>query len=795
MAPRTSEWDWCLDAVAISGLALAVVGFFWRLVVGSAWMPADGGDLVSFLYPTYHFLEQNLRRGTIPLWNPHLYGGAPFVADIQSGLFYPPNWLLFLLPGELNYTHMQWMSIAHIWWAGTTMYLFLRSLGPDDHPGGSGSIGRMPALAGALAFMFSDGFLIHFGNLNLIAVASWMPLVFLAYRRALNQASFSWAVDAGLLLGVATLAGHIQITLFILLALALYSAVWIYLHWSDWMARGTAYRPGLLVIGFYVITLLISSLLAALILLPAVQLSHYTERAEWDYIQSVAYSLAPAQWIGFLIPGFFGREPQLHWGLWERVEVGYLGILPLWLALLALLAYGPADGGPSKWQRQLVWTWLAVMGSAFLIALGPYSIVHGWATRLIPGFGQLRAPARLALVVDFGLAVLAALGLSTLVKVGWEKNEATAFSRVWRTMRLAAAALFVFFLPLVYLTVLTGQDRDPVIFLRISVAAIAVALFAGLLLASMGVWAARHYRWARPSTLAALAVGLIFLDLASNGAYMDLSTTDPSHSYRHPAIVEFLQRDPEKFRIDARTGVEQLWQPDTALLYGLDDVWGVANPSVLADYKRYWEGMGGRSSRLYDFLNVKYVIGHKDVQLDTEKFKLVFNGDPELNVYRNEQVLPRVFVVHQAIRVLDQAAAWDAIHAPDFDPGQAVVIEGEVSTAEGHGQSTATIVHYTPNEIVVDVSSDSVGYLVLSEVWYPGWQAYQEQLDGARSRRVPLYRANYTFRAVAVQPGQARYRFVFQPRLWYIGLGSSLLVVGCWLLVTGYSLLAARFPR
>ena len=84
---------------------------------------------------------------------------------------------------------------------------------------------RLAALAGALAFMFSDAFIVHFGNLNFNAVASWLPWVFWAYTTGIDRApdELRWAALAGVLLALATLAGHIQATLFILLALAIYS--------------------------------------------------------------------------------------------------------------------------------------------------------------------------------------------------------------------------------------------------------------------------------------------------------------------------------------------------------------------------------------------------------------------------------------------------------------------------------------------------------------------------------------------------------------------------------------------
>jgi len=65
--------DFDRDALAVGALALLAVGFYWRpLLAGDVWIPADGGDMASFLYPTYRFAAESLRAGVIPLWNPHL---------------------------------------------------------------------------------------------------------------------------------------------------------------------------------------------------------------------------------------------------------------------------------------------------------------------------------------------------------------------------------------------------------------------------------------------------------------------------------------------------------------------------------------------------------------------------------------------------------------------------------------------------------------------------------------------------------------------------------------------------
>ncbi|MCY3773157.1 MAG: hypothetical protein OXG98_14220, partial [Gemmatimonadetes bacterium] len=78
---RRDERRWDLLSAAL--LAAMFAAFFGRTISGTVYQPADGGDLVSFLFPIYHFAAHTISQGSLPLWNPHLYGGAPFITDIQ----------------------------------------------------------------------------------------------------------------------------------------------------------------------------------------------------------------------------------------------------------------------------------------------------------------------------------------------------------------------------------------------------------------------------------------------------------------------------------------------------------------------------------------------------------------------------------------------------------------------------------------------------------------------------------------------------------------------------------------
>jgi len=751
------------DVLAIGVIGAATGGFFWRLLAGQVWMPAGGGDLAQFLYPTYKFAAAWWTRGVIPLWNPYLFGGMPFVGDIQSGIFYPLNLLTFFIATPLTFRDMEYLSVLHFFIAGAGMYLFLRfgkwnissqasepNLKPETY-----NLKLGACLAGAIAFEFSDLFITHFGNLNLIAVVAWMPLVLLGYRRAVTDRRLGLAILAGILLGVAFLAGHIQSFLFIVLGLGLLA---IY-HWiTDRRSSSVFGLP--YSVAYLIVIALVSVGIAAPALVPALEFAQHTVRSTFAYEQAAQFSLPPAQLIGLFVPGFFGRGPQNAWGPWDRVEVGYLGVLPILLAFLALVLR--RDSAARFFGA------LALL--ALALALGGYAILHGWLYQFVPGFGQLRAPARFIVLMDFALATLAAFGFDALLR-SMSRESVLAFKRGVRAVPWVFLLIAMPTGVVAYAILILGQGQDAILFQRIANATNALAFFIFLLALALALIVARATRFFRSRVWTVLALALIFFDLFALGAYVDASTDDPTRVFDHPDAAAFLKSDGDFFRIDAReTGVENVYPPDTSILYGLYDING-DNPLVLADFDTYWQALGSRSSRAYDLLNVKYLIARKNVPLDREKFRLAFDGAPGFNVYENSRFVPRALIVFDARVVSDRNAALDAVRAIDFDPFQVALVEQNVAPATPTDSAFAQIVGYGPNEIVLDVRAVGGGLLVLSEVFYPGWQAW------VNDRPVEVLRANYLFRAVQLPADAQHVRLLYDPLSFKIGVGIFLLTL------------------
>src|SRR5574341_459602 len=490
------------------------------------------------------------------------------------------------------------------------MYFLMRVLIPTPADPPHPSLGLFPPLFSAVAFMFSDVFVTHVGNLNLNAVSAWLPAAFAALHLALTRRAWGWAVGAGVLLCLATLAGHAQMTFIVALGLGLY-ALWN-IGWSG------QHRIRLVAVTAFTFGVALG--LAAFVLIPGLELARYTARVKLDYAAASSFSIPWAGLAGLFSPLIFGRGPADFWGPWDRVELGYLGVLPLFFAGLA----------PFK-DRRGVPMFMGLLGLfALLVALGANTPLHRLLYLFVPGFAGMRVPARFILLTDFALAALAGLGLHHL--------NAISRKRLW----IWGAALLI-----IALTVMLLDYRNAVAATGTPHPAslkTGMALVVGLLLfgAALATFFGAKSRPAAP----ALALVILAADLIGQGAWVEVDHMDPTLGFQHPAAITFLQGQPGPTRIDNASGA---WAPSAAARYGLEDVNGTNHALVLADYETYLGAVGDRGlSPLYNFLSTQFVIADKGQPPGASVLIPVFDEDPSVDVYLNTNAMPRVSLIYSA---------------------------------------------------------------------------------------------------------------------------------------------------
>ncbi len=739
LAPRSSRFvlRFAYSVMPFAFLALLTLIFFWPMILSGKFIPHGGGDLASFLYPQYSFAAQSIRSGSIPLWNPHLYSGMPFLADNQAGVLYPINLLAFWLFPNFTYQVMEWLVVLHIWIAGAAMYACLRMWPINSLLPQGGGLGKGPALLGAIAFMFSDVFETHIGNLNLIAAAAWMPLAFGLLARGLYDRRVGRVIGSGVIFGIALLAGHAQMSVITLIGLAAIAM------WQIFIA--VTWRDRWRVIGLATLMLVVAFGLTAMQLLPSIAMTRYSLRSGLSYDEATAYSLPPTALASIFSPLLFGRGAIDFWGPWQRVETGYLGVVPVLLMLLAFTR---------KNLRQVLF--LAALGLiGLLMALGQFTPIYS-LFHALPILYGLRVPARFILLTDFSIAAWAAIGFRQMM------NAEFAVRNV--VMRGVAVICFgILSLWIAYQS--TGNFEHANNLSSALISFVAIAFVATFLIAGRSKSAISH----QPSAI--LLIVLTSIELIAFGSTIEIDANDPVAGFTQPQVVDFLHSDQNPYRIENTSDV---WQPDAALLNGLDDISGIFNPLGLANYQTYIGGMGNRGSALYNFLGVKYVLAPKGQPPGDASFVPVFNTDPAIDVYLNTRALPRAQLVDHAIVVSSGEEAWSAIHQADFDPSKEVVIQGGTARSGLINQSRNRSIAFgsiSTDRIELNVQSDSSTYLVLSNVYYPGWIA---SID---DRPTEIYPANFAFEAIEVSSGSHHIVLQFDPPSWKSGLSISVVTV------------------
>jgi hypothetical protein len=736
----TKAWR---SAWPLGVLAVLCVAFYWDVL----WLSADhivaGNDLTNMFLHWLRFAVSSVERGQLPLWNPYLFSGVPFVANPQPALFYPPTWLALLTPVTRAFS---WIIVLHLWIAGVGMYAWLRSEGASV----------VGALLGGATFAFS-GYVfvrVYAGHLGVITTGAWLPMILWAYRCAVARRSWKLAVVGGLPVGLSILAGHTATFLYVALGLIAYVTFCVWESWREERAVRAAVLP-LIWVG---VMLLVGLAVAAVQLFPMAEFAvHSTRQADPSYDFASRFSWPPGYLLTLLVPNFFGEPTYTgYWGDGVYDEfIFYVGVLPLLLALF---------GG--RLRHRLAPFLVALGLGALLLAFGKYGSLHPLFYRFVPLFNSARAPARAGFLFTLAAAALAGLAATVLHASAEGKGEERA--RLLEPMRhsviLAVVGGAVVLSVGGFAAFAWGRESNPAAG-RLWHQANQVALFLLFFLLSVGLLTAWRNASVRRTGMGMLALGLVAFDLWTFGGNFANAIPVPENAYWRKTAQTVA--DPQAERV-LPWDLNDFYQ-NGGMAYGLRSVFGY-DPLVLQRYEAFITSRPDYRARTYDLLNVRYLMTAAPLESSDhpDAPRLVLD-EPDVYVYERPNALPRAWVVSQ-IELVNDATMLARIHEPDFAPRTTALLDPAMEEAVGcvetraGGGSQVEIVRYEGNRIEAQVQGGG-GLLVLSEVDYPGWRA---TVDGGPAQ---LLRADYVLRALCVPAGEHRVELVYDPPLLKIGLG------------------------
>ena len=791
---------------SICAVALLIVALYFCWPTLFSGKSLVGGDIIQWRAAAQSMIEYRQETGEEPLWAANLFAGMPGY-NVSPPALVPQ---IDEIPRAIR--RISW-PFSHVIFMLLGTYMLVWYLIRDT----------LSSLLAACVYGMTTYLPIilvagHNTKFVALAFAPWLLLAFIYGMRKPN-------LMAGLLFAAALAAnlraGHVQITYYVTFIAVVW---WIVLAIEAWRQKklpAFLKSTGLLAMGS-----VLALFMVAEHYWPTIEYKEYSIRGmssggeagglTWDY--AMRWSQSPGELLTLLVADAYGGgSATYYWG--TKPFTGgphYAGSIALLLGILA------------AWRiRSRLAISLGIAGGLMILfSLGHhFGVLNRAMFNYFPLYDAFRVPETWLIAVVLVLAVLSALGLSYIVRrevsVAAERTKWQAIYIVFGVtggililLLTTGGSLFDFQREGERQQVITyvaqSAQRSPT---DPQVVAAAEQLLSEQLvvpredafmadvrrsllfvvLTSIALVAVRRGKLSN-WVFQGLLVLLVVLDLGGVARrYLDTEhlsiSKNPVQRITTYDVDEYVLEQEGKFRVLSLESLDQT---------------GLGRPSF------HHESLGGYSAvklRLYqdfldnilmdpntstpnenalDMMNVRYILSQAPVSGTSSVY---YGSESGFSVYENLDVLPRAYLVGQTEIIEDPSEAMYRIQELDFDPALTAILPAPIEVAVTPIDSSSTAIvntlNHSPRRITYEVETDAPRLLVISEVYYPaGWTA---MLNG---ESVPIHRANYLLRAVAIPAGRHTLEMNFDPasQIWgkRISAISTIFVYGFTLILLGF---------
>jgi hypothetical protein len=764
-------------------LALAYPAFAGKFLVN----PRSDQYIGGFALRDFATMWERAGHG-VPLWNPYIFGGMPYVASMNGDMFYPTALLRLALGTQVG---MTLGFIVHVFLAGCFTYLFLRR---------AMRMGFYGSLVGGLAYMAGGNVagLVSPGHDGKLFVATLLPLaLFFVHRGVRDGRRWAWGALA-ITVTLALLSPHPQLFQYLLLALGAYALFVAFTKGDD--ERVLARRDALTRLGLALASIVVGVLGGAIQYLPLMEYTPWSPRAGgkgWEH--AVSYSMPPEELLNTYLPQFSGILDNYSGRNVIHFHSEYIGAAVLVLASLAF--------GARVVPRRVVWFWTLALVVAVLWALGGYTPFYQLVYAVVPGTKFFRAPSTMLFFVSFCTAVLTAIGTERVLR------EEFPISRVvgWLVFAGAMGLLAV----TGALTSLASGFADPQLIER--VVGNRSALVVGSVRALLAVAAAGYVVIAvRKQAMAPwiagwLLVAVVGLDLWSIVRRYWIFSPPAAELYASDPLIQYLQKLPEPGRVfplamgqlnpqrrDPYFGSRGDGRGDGLMVHHIRSVFGYhGNELGRYDELTGWDSPDFPRTLLSTpnisrLLNIQYVLTNAPVSPLPGSTQIL---TPTKNAAGNTVYLfklplesPMAWVTPLAVTAPDSAVLPGLLN-PRFDIRRVALFapDTRVKTQPAPAalpEATTVRAHVTtmePGHIVIalDAPAPARSALMVSENYYPGWRA---TVDGAPAA---VDRADYVLMGVGLTAGARKVELTFHSDTYERGRVITIIALAIMLLALG----------
>lgn len=725
------------NLLALFFLTIVIFLFFNRIVNAENLNFATGfgsSDLLDFNYPERLNLAKELNKNNFFLWSEYSANGFPIAAQAETGVFSPINIILFKLFNPTLAFNLSlilpYLSLS----MGT--YFFCRSI----------NIIPSASLLASATIPFTGFFMSHLQNIQIIQSASFTPWAFLLAQKLTTDRKIKYALLLAFPFSLSILSGHLPTAYSVILFTAIFFILRYYFkkNQSDKSKKQLFYYLSL-----FLISVVLTITLSAIQILPTLEMIPYSTR-QLNYTgssESEYYNLGFEHVFSIFNPFHAGDPSSNTFKLNDTVHFweysAYIGIIPLVLSL----------GGFFIKKGKI---FVILLFVSLFIVLGFPNFLFAIVWNLIPGLNLTRFASRYLLFTNFFLIILAALTVETIIKK-------------------------------------LSDYYEPQI---------------------------RYFRY----WLLGLFLVFVFIDLW--GYFYFFYNTVPKKSWlTTPNTAEFLKKDKSDFHIttigkfhyhqltlnnsqgwrgklDDFVTERELLGPSINTLFGIKSIHfpneysGSFTLQDRTELSSLTSGEGIYSNyapKVLGIQNVKYIISWGDLlepKLENPKtiFKKVFST-PGVNnipiiVYENPEFIDRAYLVQESI-ILSKKDLLQFLISEKFNPKNQVVLEKEALLPKDpvlKGRNQIKKLESSQRRLKFEVYSTSSAYFVLTDTFYPGWEA---KVNGSVTE---ILNANYAFRALPLRSGTSIIELEYNPKSFFLGKWitlSSFFVVILYLFISG----------
>ena len=742
-------------AALVFALCTLALGF---PALGGGFLVNPRSDQFYAGYPFREFAAASIKSGHgIPLWNPYLMGGMPYVAAMHGDIFYPTFLLRTILPTDVA---MTWSFLIHIFLAGFFTYLFLRAWG----------LGWLPSVIGGVAYLMSGPIAAYVspGHDGKLYVSALLPLaLFLLIRGIRDGRNWAWGTLA-FVIGLAVLTPHPQLLQYMLLISGAFA---LYLAFSAGDG-GVALdrRTAVTRLGLAAAAVVVGMLMGAVQFLPVMQYVPWSPRAGgrgYDYATSFSFPFE--ELINVYVPQFSGIL-RAYWGRnGIHLHSEYLGVSVLMLTGLGFGAISSAR------RRSFARFWLCALVVALLWALGGETPFFRLVYAIVPGTKFFRAPSTIFYLVGLAIAVFAALGVERVIALQLTRKYLVGWG-------IAAAILLL-------LGVSGGLTSMAETIAGVQRADLAEANAGALVLGSLrsfvaalltlGVLFALMRGKVRPIAGVCALTVLVALDLWSVERDYWQFSPPAAQLYASDSIIDYLKSVKEPGRVlalqlsretDASRDPYLTTESNGLMIHGIRQLLGYHGNEL----GRY-DVLTGKDSgyraivnpQLWHLLNTQYLLTDVDsipipgVQRLAGPVKNAAGSTEYL--YRLPGDNPYAWVAPVIVKAGD-APVLNTVLDPRFEAARVALVDSAAPVAgapvSGMPPATGIAVHtasYAPGRVSLTLASPAPAgsALVVSENYYPGWTA---TVDG---KSAPVVRTDFVLMGVPLPAGATRVELAF----------------------------------